>query len=59
MAVDGWNSGRWEPLASVTGIGCRRLIRLDRPTTAARLCLRVTQASASPVLTELALFAEG
>jgi len=58
IAVDRWNSGQWEPLASATGIGCRRLIRLDCPTTAARLRLRVTQASASPVLTEFALFAE-
>ena len=59
IAVDRWNSGSWEPLASATSIGCRRLIRLERPTTAARLRLRVTQASASPVLTEFALFAEG
>lgn len=59
IAVDRWNSGQWEPLASATGVGCRRLIRFDRPTTAARLRLRVTQASASPALTEFALFAEG
>jgi alpha-L-fucosidase len=59
IAVDRWNSGSWELLASAAGIGCRRLIRLDRPMAAARLRLRVTQASASPVLTEFALFAEG
>jgi alpha-L-fucosidase len=34
------------------------LIRLDRPVTAGRLRLRVTEASASPVLSEFALFAE-
>jgi len=45
-------------LAAATSIGPRRLIRLDRPVTAARLRLRVTEASASPVLSEFALFAE-
>lgn len=58
VAIDGWNGADWQLLAAVTGIGPRRLIRLDRPVTAARLRLRVTEASASPVLSEFALFAE-
>ena len=58
VAVDQWNAGTWEPLATATSIGARRLIRLEKPATAERLRLRVTQASASPVLSEFAVFAE-
>lgn len=58
VAVDRWSAGSWTPLAAVTGIGARRLIRLERPVTAERLRLRVTAASASPALREFAVFAE-
>jgi len=58
VAIENWNGGTWEPLARATSIGARRLIRLEHPVTAARLRLRVTQASASPVLSEFAVFAE-
>jgi alpha-L-fucosidase len=58
ISIEHWNSGTWEPLASATSIGPRRLIRLEKPVKTTRLRLRVTQASASPVLSEFALFAE-
>jgi alpha-L-fucosidase len=58
LALDRWDSGSWEPVASATSIGPRRLIRLPQPVVAARLRLRVTAASASPVLTEFAVFQE-
>lgn len=58
VAVDRWNSGTWETIASAASIGPRRLIRLEHPVSAARLRLRVTQASASPALSEFALFSE-
>jgi alpha-L-fucosidase len=58
VAVENWNAGTWEPVAQATSIGARRLIRLAHPVTATRLRLRVTQASASPVLNEFAVFAE-
>jgi len=58
VAVDRWNTGTWVPLAAATSIGPRRLIRLDKPVTAERLRLRVTEASASPALSEFAVFAE-
>ena len=57
-AVEKWNGQTWETLASVSSIGPRRLVRLDKPVTAQRLRLRVTQASASPVLTEFGVFME-
>ena len=58
VAVDVRQSGTWEQVASATSIGPRRLIRLAKPILAQRLRLRVTEASASPVLSELAVFAE-
>ena len=58
FAVDRWNNGKWDQLAAATSIGPRRFIRLDKAVTASRLRLRVTQASASPVLSQLSVFAE-
>jgi len=58
FAVECWNAGNWAPLASGTGIGPRRLLRLDKPATTSRLRLRITEASASPVLSQLSLYAE-
>jgi alpha-L-fucosidase len=58
IAVDRWNGSAWEQLAAATSIGPRRLIRLASPVAAARVRLRVTEASASPALTEFALFVE-
>ena len=58
VAVDRWDSGEWQQLAAATSIGPRRLIRLEQPVTAQRLRLRVTEASANPVLSGFALFAE-
>jgi alpha-L-fucosidase len=58
VALDCWDAGTWQTLATVTGIGPRRLIRLEKPVTAARLRLRITEAAASPALTEFSLFAE-
>lgn len=58
FAVDSWNGGNWEQVASATSIGPRRFLRLDKPVATPRLRLRVTQASASPVLSQFSLFAE-
>ena len=58
FTVERWQSDSWEPIASSTGIGPRRLIRLDAPIIATRLRLRITQASASPALSEFAVFSE-
>ena len=58
VAVDVRQSGTWEQVAAATSIGPRRLIQLAKPIRAQRLRLRVTEASASPVLTEFAVFAE-
>ena len=56
IAIERWNAGSWEPVASATSVGPRRLIRLESPVTAQRLRLRVAQASASPAIEEFAVF---
>jgi alpha-L-fucosidase len=43
---------------SSTGIGPRRVIHLAAPIIATRLRLRIAEASASPALSEFAVFAE-
>ncbi len=58
IAVDRWDGGAWQQIAAATSVGPRRLMRLEQPVTAARLRLRVTQASASPAISEFAVFAE-
>jgi alpha-L-fucosidase len=58
FTVERWQSDSWEPLVSSTSIGPRRLIHLAAPIIASRLRLRITQASASPALSEFAVFSE-
>ena len=58
VEIERWQPEGWQPVAKATGIGARRLIRLDAPIIAQRLRLRITQASASPALSEFALFGE-
>jgi alpha-L-fucosidase len=58
VTVERWQPSGWEKLAEATSIGARRLIRLEAPVIAARLRLRIEQASASPALSEFAVFNE-
>ncbi|HTS62912.1 MAG TPA: alpha-L-fucosidase [Candidatus Acidoferrales bacterium] len=58
VTVERWQPGGWEKIATATSIGARRLIRLESPVIAARLRLRIEQASASPALSEFSVFSE-
>ena len=58
FTVERWTGRDWQPFASGSSIGARRLIRLERPVAAARLRVRITQSSAPPLLEEFAIFAE-
>ena len=58
FAVDAWKDNEWQPIASGTTIGPSRLLRLDAPQTAAKLRVRVIEALAAPVLSDVAVFAE-
>lgn len=58
VTLERWQPEGWEKLATASSIGARRLIRLETPMIAARLRLRIDQASASPALSEFAVFSE-
>ncbi|HLW77151.1 MAG TPA: alpha-L-fucosidase, partial [Bryobacteraceae bacterium] len=58
VELDRWANGGWEKFAQATSIGACRLIRLDRAIAAARVRLRITQAAASPEISEFGLFLE-
>jgi alpha-L-fucosidase len=55
FALDTWQAGGWQPLASATSIGSRRLLRTPLTTTSA-LRLRITQSATCPALSELSLW---
>jgi alpha-L-fucosidase len=56
--IESWNGQSWESVASVTSVGARRLVRLEKPVTATRLRLRVTESAAPAIVSEMALFRE-
>ena len=58
FTLERWQPEGWESLVSPTGIGPRRVIHLAAPIIARRLRVRILLASASPALTEFAVFAE-
>lgn len=58
FVVEQWKDGAWVQCAQGTSIGNRRLLRLPGPVTTEQVRLRITQASASPALSELGLYLE-
>jgi alpha-L-fucosidase len=57
FALDVWRDGRWEPFATGTSIGNRRLVR-GAAITSDRVRLRITQAAVAPALAAFGLYAE-
>jgi len=57
-AIESWGAQGWEPVGTVTSIGARRLVRLEKPVTTRRLRVRVTESAAPPLVAEVALFRE-
>src|SRR5690606_15460599 len=55
--IDKWDGSAWQPLASATSIGANRLIKLDNPTIAKRLRLRLF-APVATTLSDFGLFRE-
>lgn len=56
VALDAWRQGGWREIAQATSIGACRLIKTAAPVTAPKVRLRVTKSSASPAISEVALF---
>lgn len=58
VALDQFARGRWEPLASASGIGAEKLLATGTVTTA-RVRLRITKAAACPALSEVGFYLRG
>jgi len=52
------DAGAWKQVASGTSVGPRRIIRLEKPVSGAKVRLRVTQTAAPAVISEFAVFRE-
>jgi len=57
FALDQWKDGGWVEFATGTSIGSCRLVRGEKLTTE-KVRLRITKAAASPVISDVGLFAE-
>src|SRR5947209_4641845 len=55
VVVESWKDGAWQEFGRATSIGSCRLLR-GAEVSSDRLRLRVTEASASPALSELGVF---
>jgi alpha-L-fucosidase len=56
FAVDAFEGGKWEEIASATSIGANRLIRLPQNITTSKVRLRITGSDACVVLSDFGLF---
>lgn len=61
VAIDKWREGKWQQIATATGIGANRLIRLSQPITTEKVRLRVTDSPVCIALSDFGLYkyAEG
>jgi alpha-L-fucosidase len=58
VAVDAWQDGKWQQVATATSIGGNRLIRLPQNVTAAKVRLRITKAPVCIALSDFGLYEE-
>jgi alpha-L-fucosidase len=56
--LDRWANGTWDTFARATSIGACRLIRTGGDISTNRVRLRITQAAASPAISDFGLFLE-
>jgi alpha-L-fucosidase len=58
VAVDAWQHGKWQQIATATSIGGNRLIRLPQNVTAKKVRLRITKAPVCIALSDFGLYKE-
>lgn len=58
VAIDEWKDGKWNEIATATGIGANRLIRLPAYTTTDKVRLRITKSPVCIALSSFGLYAE-
>ncbi len=57
FAIDAWQNGAWQELATGTSIGANRLVRLPAKVTTTKVRLRITKSPACVALSDFGLFA--
>ncbi|HUQ97142.1 MAG TPA: discoidin domain-containing protein, partial [Chitinophagaceae bacterium] len=55
FAVDAWQQGAWQPVATGTTIGYKRILKI-KPVTTSKIRVRLTDAKACPVLSNVELY---
>lgn len=58
VAIDAWQNGKWEQIATATSIGGNRLIRLPKNVKTNKVRLRITKAPVCIALSDFGLFNE-
>lgn len=58
IAIDAFQNGKWEQIASATSIGGNRLIRLQQSITANKVRLRITKSPVCIALSDFGLYKE-
>jgi alpha-L-fucosidase len=58
VAVDAWQNGKWQQIATATSIGGNRLINLPKNITTNKVRLRVTKAAVCIALSDFGLYNE-
>jgi len=58
VAIDIWQNGKWEQIATATSIGANRLIRLPQDISATKVRLRVTKSPVCIALSDFGLYKE-
>ncbi|HVV56345.1 MAG TPA: alpha-L-fucosidase [Mucilaginibacter sp.] len=58
VAVDAWEDGKWQQVATATSIGGNRLIRLGKDIITNKVRLRITKAPVCIALSDFGLFEE-
>ena len=58
VAIDAFENGKWQQIATATSIGANRLIRLPKEITANKVRLRITKSPVSIALSDFGLYKE-
>jgi alpha-L-fucosidase len=58
IAVDAWQNGKWNQIATATSIGGNRLIRLSQDVKASKVRLRITKSPVCIALSDFGLYKE-
>ncbi|MCJ8209823.1 alpha-L-fucosidase [Mucilaginibacter sp. RS28] len=58
IAVDAWQNGKWNQIATATSIGSNRLIRLPQNITTTKVRLRITKSPVCIALSDFGLYKE-